>query len=261
MTTTPPLRSADPREVRAAVARDGVAVLTGRGDTADDAVETARALFGDSIRELPPPAEVRAGGVRDRAARGVDRTTPLEPHTDGFAYGDRYPDHFLLACARSSAEGGESFAVDGLAVLAELAAGPDGAALVERMATVPIEQTEPGMRGSVSPLVGRAPSGRTMLRRFPFQAPAATSDDPEADAAMIGAWHAAVAAAGERAARFKLEAGDVVAFDNYRMLHGREPYADSERLMWRVWVWTDEALGVPDGRLHSDSRYAGAAAT
>ncbi len=44
--------------------------------------------------------------------------------------------------------------------------------------------------------------------------------------------------------------------DNYRMFHGREPYADLDRLMWRVWIWTDESKGVPEGMLHSDSRYA-----
>jgi hypothetical protein len=44
--------------------------------------------------------------------------------------------------------------------------------------------------------------------------------------------------------------------DNYRMMHGREGYADLDRQMWRVWVWTTSAWGVPDGPLHSDSRYA-----
>ncbi len=254
-----PLRSPDPREVRRAVARDGVAVMSGRDEIdSQGAIDVAHEVFGEAIRRIPPPAEVRAGGVRDKTADAIDETMPLPPHTDGFAYGDRYPDHFLLACERSSPYGGESFAVDGHAVLDRIASRPDGAALLERMSSVAIEQTEPGMRSSLDPLVGRAPGGRPMLRRFPFQVPAADSADPAEDARMIAVWHEAVSAAGEEAPRFRLEPGDVVVFDNYRMMHGREPYTDPDRLMWRVWIWTDEALGIPDGRLHSDSRYAGA---
>jgi excinuclease UvrABC ATPase subunit len=36
---------------------------------------------------------------------------------------------------------------------------------------------------------------------------------------------------------------------------------DMDRLMWRVWVWTTSALGVPEGQLHSDSRYASTGGT
>ena len=45
--------------------------------------------------------------------------------------------------------------------------------------------------------------------------------------------------------------------DNYRMFHGRDPYTDADRMLWRVWVWTRDALGVPELELASDSRYAG----
>ena len=75
---------------------------------------------------------------------------------------------------------------------------------------------------------------------------------------MIDAWRDAIATAADAAPRFKLHAGDVVVVDNYRMMHGREAYADLDRLMWRVWVWTKAAFGVPGGPLHSDSRYASA---
>lgn len=258
MTADPPFRSPDPDAVRAAVVADGVAVLTGWGIDAESAVDAGRALFGDEIVEIPSAAEVRSGGVNDRVAKPINETMPLPPHTDGFVYGDRYPDHFLLACACSSPEGGESIAVDGYAVLDAMQAQPGGEALVERMATAVIDQTEPGMQGSLTPIIGTGPTGRVMLRRFPFQKPAEDSPDPVADAAMIAAWHAAALAAGDAAPRFKLGPGNVAVFDNYRMLHGREPYTDTSRLMWRVWIWTTASYGVPDGRLHSDSRYASA---
>ncbi|MEP1123996.1 MAG: TauD/TfdA family dioxygenase [Ilumatobacter sp.] len=253
---TTPCRSSDPSEVMSAVERDGVAVLVGCDPDADAAVAAARSIFAERVVAIPEPAEVRAGGVKDRTAAMIDETTPLPPHTDGFAYGDLYPDYFLLSCAQASGVGGESYAVDGHRVLEELRSRPGGEELLHRMSLVPIDQTEPDMHGALSPLVMDNGGGRLMLRRFPFQRPAADSDDAVADSEMIERWHAAVTAAGEVAPRFKVDTGEVVVFDNYRMMHGRDPYRDVDRLMWRVWVWTTSALGLPEGRLHSDSRYA-----
>jgi hypothetical protein len=243
-----PVRTRHPAEARRLVERWGMAILCGWGTAADDAVAAAHAVFDPDVLEAPPPSEVRIGGDRDRRLPTIDHTTPLPAHTDGFAYGDRYPDYFMLSCAHASPVGGESFLVDGESVVAQLAAQRGGRDLVERLQTVPVDQTEPGMQRSVSPVIGRTKVGRLMLRRFPFQRAADDSREPERDAAMISAWHEAVTAA----------AADVAVIDNYRMMHGREGYADLDRLMWRVWVWTTGAWGVPAGRLHSDSRYAAA---
>ena len=30
-----------------------------------------------------------------------------------------------------------------------------------------------------------------------------------------------------------------------RVMHGREPYTDLDRQLWRVWCWTSRANGVP----------------
>ena len=251
-----PTRTSDPAEARQLVRTEGVAILVGRGTTADDAVATAHAVFLGEIREVPPPAEVREGGVGDRRRAGVDNTVALPAHTDGFAYGERYPDHFLLACAHSSQVGGESYVVDGYRVLEALrSASPEGE-LVQRLIDVAVDQTEPGMQRSVTPIVGATDRGRTMLRRFPFQRPRDDSPDPAADAAMIDIWSEAIVAATADAPRFRLAPGEVALIDNYRMFHGREAYADLDRQMWRVWVWTTAAWAVPEGRLHSDSRYA-----
>jgi alpha-ketoglutarate-dependent taurine dioxygenase len=251
-----PMTTRDPGEARRLVERWGAAILTGCGTTADDAVAAAHAVFGADVLQAPSPSEVRIGGDRDRRLPMIDNTTPLPAHTDGFAYGDRYPDYFLLSCAHASPVGGESFLVDGEAVVDGLAARRGGRDLVTRLQTVPVDQTEPDMQRSVSPIIGRTRAGRLMLRRFPFQRAADDSAEPERDAAMIDAWKDAVAAAAEEAPRFKLRAGDIAVIDNYRMMHGREGYADLDRQMWRVWIWTTAAWGVPDGRLHSDSRYA-----
>ena len=38
------------------------------------------------------------------------------------------------------------------------------------------------------------------------------------------------------------------------MFHGRDPYSDPRRLLWRCWLWTTASRGLPDvpiGELHS----------
>lgn len=250
-----PLRTADPDEARAIVEADGCVVVTGLGTAPADGVALAHALFGGDLLRAPDPSEVRIGGDRDRKLPTIDHTTPLLPHTDGFAYGQLYPDYFLLLCGASSPEGGESFLVDGYAVVEALRANGHEA-VVERLGSVAVDQTEPDMQRSIDPIIGRTPADRMMLRLFPFQRPSAESADVEADASMIATWRASVIEAAASAPRFKLDAGEAVVVDNYRMMHAREAYTDMNRLMWRVWIWTNGSLGVPGGQLHSDSRYA-----
>jgi gamma-butyrobetaine dioxygenase len=252
-----PSRTTDPAEALRRVQTDGAVILTGAGRTGEEAVAAARTVFAHRVLAVPEAAEVRSGGVMDLvAARRPGPDEALGAHTDGFGYGDAYPDYFLLLCAQDSEVGGESLLVDGYRLLDGLLSTPDGAALVEAMETVPVDQTEEGMHRSVSPLVGRTPAGRRMVRRFPFQRPSAESLDPEADATLVAAWDQLCQSEAAAAPRFKLAPGEVAIIDNYRMLHGREPYVDEQRLMWRVWVWTDEANAVPAGSLASDTRYA-----
>merc|ERR1719265_946933 len=68
---------------------------------------------------------------------------------------------------------------------------------------------------------------------------------------MLAAYHAAVGRAAEEAPRIFLKPGDALIVDNYRMFHGRDAFRDEQRLLWRVWIWTDGARGVPDGQLFS----------
>ena len=249
-------------DVAAAVRHHGAAIVTGVAPGADAARTLAGEVFGARVRAVPEAAKVTDGGERDRKPDGLDHRVRSRAHTDGFAYGDLCPDHFLLACDRSSVVGGESLLLDGYAILERLAASPTTAWLADALPVTIIDQTEPGMRPSLSPIVQTTPSGRRLLRRTSDQYPAPGSDDPERDAEMIRLWKLAIDIASDAvtaAERPKLAPGEAIVVDNYRMFHGREAYDDLNRLMWRVWIWTDEASGVPDGMLHSDSRYAGSA--
>ena len=273
MTETPDLHAIDwsnvnvvpPRienraEVADAVRHHGAVVVTGVEPGADAARQLATDIFGDRVRAVPEAAKVTDGGEKDRKPDGLDHTTRSRAHTDGFAYGDLCPDHFLLACDHHSEVGGESLLLDGYAIIDRLAGNAATAELADALATTIIDQTEPGMRTALSPIVQNTPSGRRLLRRTSSQVPAPDSADAARDAEMIRLWKLAIDIASDVVAqdqRPKLQTGEAVIVDNYRMFHGREAYTDLDRLMWRVWIWTDEAPGVPGGMLHSDSRFAG----
>ena len=243
-----PHRSADPAEVRRLVARDGAAVLTGQGPSEAEARAAVAAVFAGSVLALPDAAAVREGGDKDRKAYGTADALPL--HTDGFAYGDRAPDHFGLSCVRQGEAGGESVLVDSYRLLDVI--DPELRAFLTE--TV-VDHAEPDMHPAVSPLAIVTAHDRLAVRRVPWVRPAPDDADPARTEALLERWRLVVLDQHAAARRFRLQAGDVAVIDNYRVLHGREPY-EGDRLMWRVWVWTASGNGVPAGMLHSDSRYA-----
>tara|TARA_Y100000588_G_scaffold108196_1_gene118567 strand:- start:2538 stop:3332 length:795 start_codon:yes stop_codon:yes gene_type:complete len=253
-----PDRTADPRKALQLLRREGAVILTDIESGEEASRQVGFDVFGDLVLEIPPAARVLAGGEKDRMPEGLTFETRSHAHTDGFSYGDGYPDHFVLKCERHSEVGGESFLIDGYALLDALTKDPDTQWVGEGLRTIEVDQTEPGKRTSISPVVQSGPTGRTMVRRLPDQQPNAESEDPERDRQMLDIWEAAINAAEELVPRFKLFEGEAVIIDNYRLFHGREGYKDLNRMMWRVWIWTKEAKQVPEGYLHSDSRHADA---
>lgn len=236
--------------------QDGAVIVENVGPEETDARQLAYDLFGSRVLAVPPAARVFDGGEKDNKG-DLDNTQTLPPHTDGFGYGDLYPDYILLDCVNSSPAGGESFLVDGYAVLEALRQSPQHAWVADALNTVIIDQTEEGMQASESPVIQHTEQGRMMLRKTIAQKPRASSTTPERDSEMVQVWKAAVNAAMQHAPLFKLAPGQAVAVDNYRLLHGRLPYTDMGRLMWRVWLWTEDSLaGPPDLPLHSDTRFA-----
>lgn len=254
-----PERTADPQEALRLVQRDGAAILTGLGRDAEDGRQAAMAVFGDKVLAVPPAAIVNEGGDKDRRPDGLTNETRSKCHSDGYAYGDRYPDYVVLLCEKHSEEGGESFLVDGYAMLDEMATDADLRWIPEALSSVPINQTEAGMQTSTSTIVKMSPNGRKMLlmANEMDQRPHDDSIDPERDEEMMRKWRETIYEATDHIPRFKLYSGEAYIVDNYRLVHGREPYSDVDRSMWRVWIWTDDcAFGLPDGMLHSDSRNA-----
>ena len=239
--------------------RDGAAILTGRDTSEADAVALAHDVLGSSVLAVPDPVPVREKGGKDRARAGLGADNIQPAHTDGYAYGDHYPDVIFLLCEKQSTQGGESLLIDGYALLAELERGDALAReLHEMLVSVPIDQTEPGFRSSISTAIQTTAAGRTMFRRTLDQRPDPRADEAEAErqARLISTWHELIEGLSPLVETCKLAPGEALCVDNYRMLHGRHPFALAERFLWRIWAWTDGSVGLPEGVLGSDSRHA-----
>jgi len=261
-----PRRCSTPSEAFSLLRSEGVAIVSGIGTAHEDARALAQHVLDPLAPVVPDPAPIKeGGGNRDRSYvtsnLGETFAVPFQSgHTDGFAYGNAYPDFIFLLCVRPAAVGGASFAVDTYAILDRLVASdrPDDAALAAFLQTVPIEQTEPGFVSSVGPAIGDNGRGRRMARWTPVQRPVAglSADEHARQTAWLARWTELAHQASLAAPRFMLHAGDALCLDNYRLLHGRTGFDDTERSLWRIWAWTSEAPDVPGGLLFSDSRYA-----
>ena len=256
-----PERTDDPRRARQLVREQGGAILTAgpRGDGEswpEYGRRRAAAVLGEEgvqvVTKFEASEVTRQASVADREARPADdprrrRMFPgpqqaLYPHNDGFAVGDDAPDQLFLLCAIPAAVGGESVLIDMYAELdAIVMDDPDLAAFVFEE---PVDQTEPGLVEVIEPLARRTASGRTQVRRNPYQAPRVGA--PAEHAALIERWAACCDAAADAAPTFELRPGELCCFDNYRMLHTRRPFEGDARTMYSIWGWTADTFGVLD---------------
>lgn len=83
------------------------------------------------------------------------------------------------------------------------------------------------------------------------------NDEEKIEAALLEV-DRAIAAETAHAPRFVLKKGEALIVDNFRMLHSRDSFrvhddnneesknnAKQQRMMWRVWSWTDASFGLP----------------
>lgn len=245
-----PERADDPVEAAALMARDGAAVLVGRATDEAAAQSVAYDVLGERVLVVAEPALVREGGDKDRLVVGSDKALPL--HSDGFAYGDRHCDYIFLLCIEQGSSGGASYLADAVAMLDLLR--HEDPALASFLTEVPVDLTEPDMRPACSPVFLRV-GERLAARVTPFMAPAPDDVTAGRTTVLLERWQELTWAVSDEVKRFSLAPGEALCVDNYRVLHGRDPY-EGNRAMWRIWAWTVDGNGLPEGPLHSDSRYA-----
>ena len=207
----------------AAVSGSGLALLSGAG-TAPGKLFEVVGLFG-YVRETNYGRSFDVVTTVDPSNLAFT-SLPLGPHTDN-PYRDPTPTLQLLHCLVSSTTGGESIFVDGLEAAAVLAAeDPAGYGLLGRM-PVPWRyadaSTELACEAPVFRLHG---DGRLAAVRFNERARVPTrfpSELAEQHLAVLRHF-AAILERPELQLRLRLEPGELVCFDNQRVLHGRTGY-------------------------------------
>ncbi|WP_206244915.1 TauD/TfdA family dioxygenase [Novosphingobium terrae] len=188
-------------------------------------VETFLASFG-------PVRETNYGRLFDvkvqpDPANLADSALALLPHTDN-PYRVTPPDLQLLHALDTPDEGGETWLVDGLALVEHLRTeAPQAFAL---LTTVPVRfawQSADWRLATVEPVIALAPDGSLLRLRINSR----SLDRPvEADAARRAAWWAAweqleaCLADPAFAQTFALRSGEMVLMDNRRLLHGRSAF-------------------------------------
>jgi hypothetical protein len=255
-----PATATTPAQARGLVALDGAALVSGM-DTVDDAVAFATAMLGERAVRVAPQFEATRARMEENgpivAAQPVDHRgrkrmlgsyDAIQPaHNDGYGFGDFAPDHIFLWCGQPCPTGGASFLIDALKLVTIL--GADDPAWAEFAWTVPIDHSEPNFpQGVDAPIARITPGGRAQARSHPYQLPVLGPDEA-AQYPYVERWGRAVAEARNTGPRFRLQAGQMVCIDNYRMLHGREAFQDAGRMVVSIWGWTHEAVAIPASQL------------
>lgn len=207
------------------LSRYGYLVLRG------DVVERGRAeMFA---RRLGYVRQTIFGGMWDLApdltehADTAYTSVYLAPHTDG-TYSHDAPGLQLFLCLQNAAEGGESILVDGFAIAAELAATDPESYTTLASIPVPGRYIEPGVHLRAERPVFRS-NARGVLDQVSFnnydRAPFLLPPDRERRFLQAYSRFAELANDPARRVAIHLTPGDILIFDNWRTLHGRNAFA------------------------------------
>jgi gamma-butyrobetaine dioxygenase len=205
----------------AAIVELGFAVLTG-APTEPGTVAVIAELFGH-VRATNY-GRVFDVAVRVDPANLADTALALSLHTDN-PYRAPTPTVQLLHCLASSASGGDTVLADGFRAVARL--GPDR---VAALAATPIRyayRDEDAELAAEVPVVELDTHGRPVALRVNNRSKGVPTGTPEA----VADWYAAyfelldLLDAPDARVVFRLEPGNVLVFDNLRVLHGRTAFS------------------------------------
>lgn len=166
--------------------------------------------------------------VRPSPDNLADSALALLPHTDN-PYRTTPPDLQVLHALVAAPQGGETWLVDGLAVIEHLhQSAPDALAL---LAEIPVRfawADDTWHLTACEPVIALAPDGT--LRRLRANSRSIdhpVEPDPARRAAWWAAWHQLETCLADPAfaQTFTLGAGELVIMDNRRVLHGRTGFA------------------------------------
>jgi gamma-butyrobetaine dioxygenase len=227
------------------VTRFGLTRLSGAGD-APGTVEPVVRRFG-FIRETNYGRlfEVR---VLTRPDHLAYTNRALEPHTDN-PYRDPAPTLQLLHCIRNASESGDTYFVDGFALAEDMRRNhpADFARLARHAAPFGYTAASGDHYAARSPVIRLDADGNVSGVRFNHRALGAVDFGPADNALWYDAYlrFARSADAPERRLSLKMRPGDIVIFDNERLLHGRtEITGPADRLLEGCYAERDGLLAT-----------------
>lgn len=219
----------------------GFAVVRGVPIELDGGLELANLIGPIRITNWGGMADVKA------IPNAYDLTmTPrhLEPHSDN-PYRDPVPGYILLHCLENDADGGDSTLVDGFCAAERLrAADPEALATLTSTEVLFRYADASAFLEASRPLISCDASGRVtqvrynnrteMVGRLPTDALARYY------AARAAFWDL-IRPESPLTLRFRLQPGELLVMDNYRMLHGRTGYtlASGSRYMRQCYMDRD----------------------
>jgi gamma-butyrobetaine dioxygenase len=226
----------DVRECRAVFERDGVVIVPNTRTDPEELVVAAARTLGGRLRAL---TGIRPQGGTDSPALGL--------HSDGAnvvveVHGRRVPlrepdeDYLYMLCSSPAPSGGDSVLIDGYALIDQLAdVAPELHAFLTRCDVDYFGGWRTPARGvPATPLVRRlvewTRGGRRVVRASEYAAPVPREPDWDEHTAFLDEYADVLATAFDCAPRFRLEAGDLMALDNYRFLHGRDAFRGTREL-------------------------------
>lgn len=215
------------RRATAAFLTNGFVVLAGVPTDSERILDVARTFGNLRVTNFGPYFEVYS---RQRSNDLAYRSVPLDAHTDN-PYREPVPGIQLLHCLVNETTGGQSTLTDSLAVVEELQReDPEG---FELLSTVPVRFR---FSDADEELIER----RTIIRRDALGRMTGVHYSPRLDSMPVmdtettRRFQRARRRLGELFAdprfqlRFTLSAGELVMFDNSRVLHGRTGYDPAE---------------------------------
>lgn len=251
----------EPAAARALLARAGVLVVSGLPLAPGEGVlalsRALRAVVSETNYGRVFDVKAVAGGANN----GAFTAAPLAPHTDN-PYRDPVPGFQALACVVPAAEGGATTFADGAALYGLMAAEQPAlaAALAQTRALFAwadagnahaaarfvfelfYDGVDGGSDGGPRPPRLAAVHLNDRALRGPACAPAESTEWFDALGALLARLDA-----GECSVAVRLAAGEGVVWDNRRMLHGRQPYADAPgapaRWLQGLYLTRDSVLG------------------
>lgn len=159
--------------------------------------------------------------------------TFLAPHTDG-TYMDHAPRLQVFCCTERDGTGGESVIVDAFALAEALRDEQPADFDVLSTVHVPGHYIEPGVELRASrPAIRLDPAGRlaqVSMNNYDRSPMLLAPDEMESFYRAYGRLHD-LANDRDRWLSVRLEAGDVLVNDNWRVLHGREAYTGGRRFV------------------------------